>query len=162
MLPTQRSQELICPALHRAGWVLHFSFSIWVLHCKVTQTVTAAMESIGSTLLTQVLDLSFFFFFFSKQKLYFISFTTKLMETKFLSLCMPRGDTVVIKSLAPISCLKEIRDYKWSKHEACREALLPRLTGWVKEQTNLLLSGGYRRNLEAKGLGSGLFTSQNA
>lgn len=58
----------------------------------------------------------------STQKLYFGSFTTKLKETKFLLLCMPRGDVVAIKSPAPTSCLKEISDYKLSRHETCWEA----------------------------------------
>ena len=58
----------------------------------------------------------------STQKLYFGSFTTKPKETKLLLLCTPRGDVVAVKSLAPISCLKELSDYKRSRHETCREA----------------------------------------
>lgn len=60
-------------------------------------------------------------FFFSDQKLYFGSFTKRLTERKFL-FCVPRGDVVVIKLLAPISCLKEIADYRLNRHETGREA----------------------------------------
>jgi len=98
--------------------------------------------------------------FLSTQKLYAGSFTTKLKETKYLLVCVPRGDVVAIKSPAPISCLKETSDYKLSRHETCREASSDAAADrWVKEQMGLLLSIGYRTNLEAKDAGSGLLIS---
>lgn len=85
--------------------------------------------------------------------LYFGSFTPKCWL-----LCLPRDDVLVIKTLALISCLKEISDYKLRRRETCREgALVLRLSGWVKEQTRLLLSSGYGTNLEGEDPGSGLF-----
>lgn len=58
----------------------------------------------------------------STQKLYLGSFITKHKKTQLLLPCMPRGDVVVIKSPTPLSCLKEISDYKLSRHGTCREA----------------------------------------
>lgn len=73
--------------------------------------------------------------FLSTQKWCLGRSTAKLEETKFLFLCMPRGDVVVMRSLAPISCLKEILDYKLSRREACQEASSDgRLTGWGKSR----------------------------